>query len=368
MSEATASDERPLRQPVECRITIDGEEITEFYRWLREVRVERARGAAGTAALIFDTVRGEQGEWLVQDSELFRPWRAVAVAAVFGDRIEPVMRGFIRDVEVDNPDDMGAAQVTVNVQDDSLMLDRTHRRRSWSTRDAPRTDGEIARAIAGDYGLDAETEEGLTNAALGQDETDIAFLRRRAEANGFELYVDDGVLHFHPPRLQGGDQPAILVYAGSATNCVSVAFTFDGHLPDAVRVVRADAQSPAAHAVIHYPDLPLLGRESAASGGSGQSDFTWDLARPSGATDEEVAAKAVAAANENAWKVSGDGTLDGALYGSVLAPYATVIIDGVGDTYGGRYYVADVTHSFALEGYQQAFRLIRNAIGQDVWP
>lgn len=368
MPEAAANDQRPLRQPVECRITIDGEEISDFYRWLREVRVDRSRGAAGTAALIFDTVRGEDGEWLVQDSELFRPWRAVAVEAVFGDHAEPVMRGFIRDLEVDNPDDMGAAKVTVNVQDDTLMLDRTHRRRPWSTRDAPRTDGEIAAAIAGEYGLDAETEEGLTNAALSQDETDIAFLRRRAEANGFELFVDDGVLHFHPPRLQEGDQPAILVYAGSATNCVSVAFAFDGHKPDAVRVVRADAETPAANAVIHYPDLPLLGREPASSAGSGQSDFTWDLQRPSGATDEEVAAKAVAAANDNAWKVSGDGELDGALYANVLAPYATVIIDGVGDTYGGRYYVADVRHRFALEGYTQAFRLIRNAIGQDVWP
>lgn len=364
---ASAND-APLRQPVECRLFIDDEELAAFYPWLREVQVSLERGAAGVGTLSFDTFRDETGEWWLQDSELLRPWRRVVVMAAFGDHQQPVLHGVIREVTVTTPESMAEARVEVALQDESLLLDRGHHRRCWSRRDEPRRDGEIAAEIAASHGLGFEGDDGLTNAALNQDETDIRFLRRRAEANGFELFVEQGVLHFHAPRLEAGDQPPLLVHAGSDTNCLSVDIRHDGHLPDAVRVVRADADESEAHAELHEPDLPLLGRQSAGSAGMGHEPFVWDLPRPGGATQAEVVARAIAAANENAWKVVAEGELDGVRYGHVLRPHGTVVIDGVGSTYGGRYYVAEVTHRFAADGYRQRFRLIRNALGQDAWP
>ena len=80
-----------------------------------------------------------------------------------------------------------------------------------------------------------------------------------------------------------------------------------------------------------------------------------------GASRAELERRAQAKADENAWKISAEGELDGTLYGHVLLTHVTVEVDGVGETYGGRYYVDEVTHHFDSEGYRQHFKLLRNA-------
>ena len=113
------------------------------------------------------------------------------------------------------------------------------------------------------------------------------------------------------------------------------------------------------------PSLQSLGQKPASSEDKGLSKpFTWYIRQPTGATQEEATSRAQAKINESAWKVSAEGELDGALYGHVLLNYTTVNVDGVGSTYGGIYYVADVRHSFTTEGYRQTFKLIRNATGE----
>ncbi len=44
----------------------------------------------------------------------------------------------------------------------------------------------------------------------------------------------------------------------------------------------------------------------------------------------------------------------------------TVALDGVGERLNGLYYVDRVTHRFTSSGYHQAFRLLRNAYGDNV--
>ena len=353
-----------LRQPVECVISVDGTEIASLYPLLREVRVDSSRRAAATCSLVFDTLRKEDGTWLVQDDGTFAPWRRLRIEARFGSRAEEVMRGFVREVRVDCPEDMSSARVTVIGQDESLLLDRKHQRRTWSTEDAPMTDGQIAQQIASDHGLAAQVDGGLTNASLAADATPIRFLHERAEANGFELLVRAGTLHFQAPQLSGSPQPTIRVYAGDATNCLSLSTRHDGHKPDQVRVIRAAEQGTAQDDITLAPDLALLGRSAADSTGAGLGAFVWTLPRPNGATTAEAQARAQAKANENAWKISAEGELDGALYGHVLLTHQTVSVDGIGDTYGGVYYVDEVRHVFSAEGYRQHFKLLSNALGE----
>lgn len=355
-----------VRAPVECRILVDGEEIADVYGLIQRVEVKMSRSAATTCEIQLDTFRDESGEWAAQDSGLFVPWKAIVVTAEFADHSEEVMRGYIRDVRVEYPQSQSAAVVKVTAQDDSLGLDRVHVRRTWSTEDEQRADGDIASEIASDNGLDADVDDGLRNGSLNQDGTSIAFLKRRAEANGFELFFRAGVLHFFAPRLEEEPQPTILVYAGRATNCTGFQATHDGHRPDAVRVVRAAETGVEPEETRVEPDLPLLGRVAAESSSMGLSPFEWSMNQPQGATRAEADARAQAAANENAWKVVATGELDGALYGHVLLTHGTVDVDGVGSTYGGRYYVDEVTHSFSIDGYRQRFKLLRNATGQQV--
>ena len=356
------------REPVECTVRVDGVEVAELYPLLREVQVDARRGEATTCSLVFDTVRHEDGRWPVQDGGTFAPWRRLRIDAWFGGRSEEVMRGFVRDVRLDCPPDMGEARVTVEGQDESLLLDRVHARRTWSTEDAPMDDGQIAQQIAADHELQAMTEPGLTLANLACDATPIRFLLDRAEANGFELLVRDGTLHFRAPQLGGTPQPAIRVYAGDATNCLRFALGHDGHRPDRVRVTRAAEAGSDPDSETVAPDLPLLGTTAADSEGAGLPSFVWDLPRPAGATAAEAKARAQAKANDNAWKLSAEGELDGALYGHVLRTHETVPVDGIGDTYGGLWYVDAVRHHFSAAGYRQSFRLLRNATGEQAAP
>ena len=174
----------------------------------------------------------------------------------------------------------------------------------------------------------------------------------------------EGTVFFHPPELEGEAQPTIMVYAGLATNCLSFSARYDGHKPDQVVIARAATTGAEAEEESFTPDLPLLGRDAANSENRGLEPFAWQLERPSGATAAETSARAQATANENAWKVIAEGELDGSLYGHVLLTFKTVNVDGVGDTYGGSYYVDQVQHRFAAEGYRQRFRLVRNATGE----
>lgn len=357
------STDEALRDPVECVITVDGTEQRNFYPYLRESKVEMSRRAATVATLVFESVRTESGTWLIQDSGVFRPWKRIQIDARFGSRSEEVMRGFIKEVKADCPQDKGAATVTVTAQDESLLLDREHIRRNWSREDAQLSDGQIAQQIASDHGLAAEVEPGLTLTSLNADTTYIRFLQERAEANGYELLTRAGTLHFGPPQLNGAPQPTILVYAGDSSNCLRFSASFDGHKPDQVRVVRAAERGTDVEDLSVSPDLPLLGRESAGSENAGLTAFVWTLPRPTGATAAEAQARAQARANDNAWKITAEGELDGALYAHVLLTHRTVNVDGVGDTYGGLYYVDEVRHAFKQQGYRQEFKLLRNAVG-----
>jgi hypothetical protein len=108
-----------------------------------------------------------------------------------------------------------------------------------------------------------------------------------------------------------------------------------------------------------------LGPVPATSASRGLEPFVWRMQAPSGATADEVHSRAQAKANENAWKITAEGELDGALYGHVLLTHKLVVVDGAGETYGGTYYVDEVQHRFSMEGYREGFKLLRNATGED---
>jgi len=351
--------------PAVCRVTVDGQEITDFYPYLVETKVRISRDSAAECRLSFDSMRGEDGSWLIQDAGIFEPWTKVVIEAVFGESSEEVMRGYVREMSAEYPEEMGKAQVTVTIQDESILLDREHIRRQWSLADEPMTDGEIAQSIASEYGLNADVEDGLANTSLCQDGTAIRFLRSRAEANGFEFGVHAGNLIFKATQLDAEAQAPILVYQGPATNCRTFSFVHDGYLPDQVAVSRATDAGTGMNEEVFSPNLALLGKAAADSSSMGLSPFVWRVRQAAGHTLDEAKARAQAKANDNAWKIHAQGELDGTRYGHVLRTHAPVPVAGIGDEYSGSYYVDEVTHVFTVNGYTQRFRLLRNALGDD---
>lgn len=354
-----------FREPAACKILVDGLEISDYYGYVSEVRVNMSRGSPATCNLLLDTMRDERGSWLIQDARLFIPWKKLDVIATFGsNQEETVFNGYIREVRSNAPEDMSAASVTVIGQDESILLDRLQIEGPLSSEESPSTDGDIVARLSQESGLVSEVEQGLTNRSLNNERTNISFIRERSAANGFEFYVRDGTVYFKPPQLDGEPQATILVYAGRETNCLSFSVNYDYHKPDNVRVIRAADTGTEVDEEIYSPDLELLGAEAANSENMGLSSFEWRMQQPSGSTLLEAQSRAQAKANENAWKISAEGELDGSMYGHVLLTHKPVEVDGMGETDSGRYYVDEVTHLFNSDGYRQNFKLLRNAIGE----
>lgn len=361
------SNSHDFRQPARSRITVDGTEITDLLPLLVEANVETSRKQASVCTLIFDTVRLEDETWQVQDAGIFVPWKPFMIEADFGDYSEEIMRGYVKEIRVDTPPQMGKAKVIVFCQDESLLLDREHIRKAWSKEDETMTDGDIVNEIAGDK-FSVESEDGLTNVSLNQDGTSIQFIRDRAEANGYESYTRAGTFYFKPPQLDEDPQPSIMIYKGERSNCLHFSIQHDGHKPDEIGLIKAAETGTELEIETLTSDLTLLGDEAATSANAGLDPFIWQIPRPAGSSLPEARARAQAKANENAWKIIADGELDGSLYGHVLLTHKPVGVYGIGNAYGGLYYVDTVTHIFAQSGYRQSFRLLRNATGQNTEP
>lgn len=358
------------RAPAECVIEVDGAEIAELYPFLLEVTVETSRTEAATASLTLETRRDELGRWTVQDAGILVPWARIVISAAFGSRVEEVMRGYIREVSVETPQDAGAAQVKVACQDESIRMDREHRRRTWGTAELPSSDTVLLGEILAPYGLAADPASAAGQASLvgvAQDDTDIKFLRARAEFNGYELIFGAGLVYFGPMRLAEDPQDTLMVYAGSATNCLSLSVRADGHQADAVAYDAPAEEGDAGTETTVEPDLPLLGTTHAGSTSVGLEPFVWRLSAEAGADAERLQALAQQKANDlDIHRVQAEGELDGTLYGHVLRSGLPVGVDGLGEWMSGVYYVDSVSHAFSPQGYRQRFRLLRNAYGDNL--
>ncbi|TCJ12317.1 hypothetical protein EZJ19_12310 [Parasulfuritortus cantonensis] len=361
------------RAPAEVLITVDGREIADLYPFLLEVAVEAGRAEAATATLSLETRRDELGRWTVQDADVLKPWARIVISAAFGSRVEEVMRGYIREVTLETPQDAGAAQVRVTCQDDSIRLDRQQHRVTWGSDDLPYSDRMILDEVLAGYGLaaDGDSESGQDGlVGLAQDDTDIKFLKARAEFNGYELIFRAGQVYFGPMRVSADPQDTLLVYAGADSNCLSLNVRADGHQADAVAYDAPAESGDATRPETVYPDrdqVPLLGTREANSQAAGLEPFVWKLSGQAGASAERLRALAQMKANDlDMHRVQGEGELDGSLYGHVLQAGLPVPVDGLGEWLSGVYYVDSVSHSFTPAGYKQRFRLLRNAYGDNL--
>jgi len=355
-----------FRKPAECRIMVAGEQIADLYPFLTEVKVDMGRTGAAEAILNFESRRDENGEWLVQDAGILKDWQSIVIEAVFGDDSEEVFNGYIRQVKVAYPE-TGNATVNVTCQDQSLALDREHHRKVWG-KDAPTSDTVIVADILKHHGLSmhANSGPGQSGIVVNQDETDITFLRKRADANAYELMFTSKGVYFGPWRVVDAPQSTIMVNAGKDTNCLSFSPDTDGHQPDAVSLQMAAATGSKVVTEKVQSNLQLMGAETAASSSSGLDDFVWQMSREGGADQQVLKGKAQKKANELAMKIKASGELDGSLYGHVLRVAEPVGVDGIGKWLGGVYYVDSVTHTFNYNGYRQNFKLLRNAYGDNL--
>jgi hypothetical protein len=200
-----------------------------------------------------------------------------------------------------------------------------------------------------------------------QHETDLAYLRRMAERNGYVFYIEPvtfgvNTAYWGPENRLGLPQPALTQDMGAMSNVKSLSFSFDALGPVAPQGVFVDPIFKLSIPIPALPSLkipPLASRPAPAL----RSVRARDTANrnPAGA-----ATAILAAATNTPNAVSGDGEVDTAVYGHIMRPRRLIGVRGAGLSLDGLYTVDAVTHSLARAAYTQKFRLSREGLGTTV--
>jgi hypothetical protein len=193
-----------------------------------------------------------------------------------------------------------------------------------------------------------------------QQETDLEFLQRLAQRNGFVFYLEPvtfgvSTAYFGPENRLGLPQPALSVNLGASTNVKSLNFSNDAL---ALLGTRGVFVEPISKQSIPIPALPSLKVPPLAASPSTPNRIRLkrDTANqsPTGA-----ATSALAAATNAPDPVTANGEVDGVRYGHALRARKLVGVRGAGLSYDGFWYVRSVTHTVSRTDYSQSFQLSR---------
>lgn len=344
-------------------------EITDLYPALVSANVQVTRTQPGAGNLVLSASRDEFGEWPVLDGGYFDRWTPIRIVADFGSYQEDVIWGHVLKITPEFPKERGQAKVTIEFQDQTIMLDREQASRPWGASDAPAdlADLAIAQTILSGYGFRVAptSRPGQSYRTINQDKTDFRFLAQLAEAVGYEFRLMFGEAHFTPVTLTGEPQEAILVYAGADTNCLSFQVEEEAAVPDQAVASAVDTAGPnSGEETTYLPNLPVLGARPAKSDVSGGPAYAWRMRQEGDNTPSAAAMLAQAKINLSSLSIKAECEIDSTLYGHVVEPGKLIRVDGVGRRYGGRYYVDQVEHSFDQSGYRQKLKLLKNGLDE----
>jgi hypothetical protein len=197
-----------------------------------------------------------------------------------------------------------------------------------------------------------------------QRETDLALIRRLADANSFVYYSEPitfGVNRFYwgPAVRAGVPLPALTVGMGSHGNVTGLSFGYDSLAPEGASGTFVE---PFTKMRITLPALPAL-RIPPLSLSPAANRRTTILRSTGNAGPIQTALASAAAATRAPEAVRGQGTVQTARYGSILRARNIVGVRGAGFDYDGFYYLRSVTHQISRGSYTQSFAISREGTG-----
>jgi phage protein D len=286
---------------------------------------------------------------------------------VGGDRITPLIDSYVIDVRAALSSEPGRSVVEIVAMDATVLMDLEEKVRAWPDQ----SDSSIAQAIFGDYGFDADVQP--ADPVRQQDEvttlqrgSDIRFLRKLAERNGCECYLEMGedgrtTGHFHPPRLEQAPQAVLSVNLGTETNIDDFKARYDMLAATTAAVTGLDV-SDASDQDAHAPEgsQRALGAQSAVGGARPRVKL---LSQTGLAKAGELQTLAQAVVDRSAYAVTAEGKVNSAALPQVLKAKQPVNVRGAGGQFSGQYYVQRVLHRFTGPAYEQRVTLKRNAAG-----
>jgi hypothetical protein len=310
-------------------------------------------------------------------SSLLKPFSRVILLATFNAMPQVLMDGIITDQQLTPNNEPGASMLTVTGEDVSVMMDLEEK----LVEHPAQPELVIANKIIGKY-----AKYGLipmvmpppvvdvplpTERVPVQRGSDLSYLQEMAARYDYLFYITPGPApgvnraYWGPPKRVGLPQPALTLNMGSNTNVASINFRYDG-LAAHTTVGQVQDRKSNETKLIEVKStkrIPLSRKPALRSQSHLRQIWLEDVG---GLT--EAAARARAQARTDAsldQVVTASGELDAVRYGRLLKPRQLVGVRGVGESYGGMYYVKQVSHTIDIDAgtYQQSFTLTRSGVG-----
>lgn len=296
------------------------------------------------------------------------PMRRVVIGVLFGALPEVLIDGIVTRHELSPGDRPGTSTLTVTGRDVSKAFDLEERNEEYPNQ----PDFVIATRVIARYVKYGVVPQPAPTADFPiqldriprQQETDLAFLNRIAERNGFVFYVEPltvgaSTAYLGPENRLSLPQPALSIDMGASTTAHDVSFSQDALAPVGVQGTFVE---PFLKTSIPIPQLPSLKVPPLALSPTPASRtvLTRDTAQRNPA---QAALAGLATSTNQPDAVTASGTIDTAHYGHALKARRLVGVRGAGLSYDGLYYVRSVTHTIERGSYTQQFRLSREGTG-----
>ena len=297
--------------------------------------------------------------------KLFEPFHRISIGAWLGFQPKALMEGVVTRIDHDPVQ----KRLTVTGEDLTCLMDQEER----SVAHAGMTPEIMVRMILLRYqthriiaDVQKPRSNGLPLRPPQQHETDLRFLERIAEENGFLFYLEPGRLpstttaYWGPPKRTSRPQPAIKVDLNGVSNVESISFGTDPTPAAKVKGAVLDPQTGLTVDIRTFRSLRtplsldgLLRSPSGLKRHVPRGDpWTKELVRAQATTDRLSDGIVIA-----------NGELDCTVYGGILRARGTVGIQGAGYAHDGDYYVKRVTHRISQGAYTQSFTLSRDGFG-----
>jgi len=338
--------------------------------------VEVTHGDDGPSVFQLKFQVGRSGPLDLQDygllsNPLLQPLNRVIVIVHFAIAPQVLMDGIITDIQLTPGDQPGADILTITGEDVSVMMDRDEQSRAFpATADFDAVKQIIQNINYGQYGFilprQPENPTALSppntteqNRQQPMNMTDRAYLKELAGLYNYVFYITPGptpganTVHWGPKEYSTTPQSDLSVKMGPFSNVDSINFQYNALSPQRVQYTERGESN-----TISSPskDRIQLARNVAEA---------WRLTNLTGFSCRAATQAQSAVDNSSENTVTVKGELNVIRYNGILNPRGLVNLRGVGDTYGGKYYVKTVSHKISKGHYGQSFTLKREGTGKN---
>jgi len=296
--------------------------------------------------------------------ELLNFGAEVDIAMGYGDAksVPLLASGVVTEISTNFPEN-GSPELSISGYDQAFPMTIGKNSRTWTKQ----LDSDAAHEIVSFHNLTPkiETTDERHPQIEQNQESDFEFLKKLADRNHFELFVDENrILHFHKPN----DTATAVATLRWGEGLLS--FKPEANL--AGQIARVEVYGWDVAKKERIVGIAVAGEESGKAGGekSAADELKAFIKDPTKQpvlrlrqpvyTQSEAKKRALAALNECAKHfLTGEAESIGL---PEIRPDRTVTLDNLGEAFSRTYYVQQATHKIDGNGYRTRFKLKRTAL------